>query len=321
MSYPIHPDPEMKKRIENAVRAESHMCWTCGSCDFECPVNRVTGFLRPQKIVRMATLGLMDELQHLPEVWNCLTCRRCNTVCPNPVKPAMLIEYTRRQAIGSGFVSKERFEHYKALFKLFQRVRWHATAYVMHNQITSLSHDQWCEWLQEPVSEESYTLTQAQYAQPDLNAFFHLCKDFYPQACFTCGECSSSCHVSGERSVFDPRTIFRMFNLGLLDRLKTSPSIWLCVQCQRCSDACSQKVKGHQIIEELQRLAFASGAVDDSFPIRMADANRLIFNRLLDQIDVVFNFSERQSNRQAPHYQPFLDSVCIPCDAVANMTA
>ena len=320
MTYPIHPDPEMKRRIENTVRAESHMCWTCGSCDFECPVNRATGFLRPQKIVRMATLGLMDELQHLPEVWYCLTCRRCNSVCPNQVKPAMLIEYTRRQAIESGFVTKERYAHYKALFALFQRVRWHTIAHVMHNEITSISHDQWCKWLEEPVTEESYTLTQAQYGHANSNGFNRY-NAFSPQTCFTCGECSSACPVSGERSVFDPRTIFRMLTMGLIDRLKTSPSIWLCVQCQRCSESCCQNVKGHKIIGELQRMAIESGAVDDYFPIRMADANRLIYNRLLDEIDMVFNFSERQSIQPAPHYQPFLDSVFTPCNAVANMTA
>jgi len=63
-------------------------------------------------------------------------------------------------------------------------------------------------------------------------------------SCFTCGECSSSCPVAVERSAFDPRFIFRMVNLGLAEELLLSPSIWLCVQCGRCTEACSQLVDG-----------------------------------------------------------------------------
>jgi len=308
MSYQLlRPDPRLRSKIENAAQAASNMCWTCGSCDFECPVNRATGSLRPQKVVRLATMGLLDELAALPEVWYCQTCRRCIEVCPNRVKPATLIEYARQQALGRGRVSMEKYRQFKALFSLFQRVRWHATAYAMQNDLPDLSHSQWCDWLEEPIPEMAFTVTKQHYL-PHAVTPGNRQDDFHPQACFTCGECSSACPVSGERHVFDPRTIFRMVNLGLAERLLNAPSIWLCIACQRCSDACSQLVEGHQVIKQLQSQAIESGAVDRDFPHRLEKTNRLIYTRLLDEIDMLFNFNSRNRTR-IQHHAEIIDAL------------
>ena len=298
MPYQLRPDPKLRKQIEDAVQASSNMCWTCGSCDFECPMNRATGSLRPQKIVRLATMGLLDDLLDLPEIWYCLSCRRCLEVCPNRVKPATLIDFARREAAGKDTAALKKYRRYRALFSLFQRVRWHTADYVMRNELPELTHDRWCSWLEEPVPEMTFTLTAEYHVQKDWGAGDREA-DFQPQACFTCGECSSACPVSGERSVFDPRTIFRMANLGAVERLLKSPSLWLCIACQRCTEACSQLVKGDRIIKHLQNLALASGAVDPDFPFRFEKANRLIYTRLLDEIDMVFNFNKRPDRQSA----------------------
>jgi heterodisulfide reductase subunit C2 len=92
----LKPDAGHRKLIEQGAQADINRCWTCGSCDFECPVNVATGQLRPQKIVRMANLGLLDELLYEPAIWYCLTCRRCLQICPNTVKPSELIFHIRR---------------------------------------------------------------------------------------------------------------------------------------------------------------------------------------------------------------------------------
>jgi heterodisulfide reductase subunit C len=82
MSNPLIPSLELRKLIESRAFALSSLCWTCGSCDLECPVNRATNRLRPQKLVRMANLGMLEELLGLPEIWYCLNCRRCMMTCP-----------------------------------------------------------------------------------------------------------------------------------------------------------------------------------------------------------------------------------------------
>jgi heterodisulfide reductase subunit C len=316
MSRYFRPDHVIRERIEQAVQAGSNMCWTCGSCDFECPMNQATGSLRPQKVVRLATMGMLEELQKLPEIWYCLSCRRCNQICPNSVKPAPLIEFARRQAVGCGLVSTETYRHFRSLFSLFQRVRWHATAFAMQNALTSLSHERWCRWLEMPVPEDTYTLMIKHTWMPD-----RFKQGSHPQACFTCGECSSACPVSGERSVFDPRTVFRMLNMGLIDKLMTSPAIWLCIDCRRCSDACSQLVEGHAIIGHLRRLALENGAVDIEFPDRLAQANRLIYTRLLDEIDMLLGIETRRTARPAVYAATLCEAAERPCQTVTSMIA
>ena len=54
--------PDLRKSIGSGAKTDINLCWTCGACDAECPVNLATGRLRPQAIVRMANLGLLEEL-------------------------------------------------------------------------------------------------------------------------------------------------------------------------------------------------------------------------------------------------------------------
>ena len=77
-----------------------------------------------------------------------------------------------------------------------------------------------------------------------------------------------------ERSVFDPQWIFRMVNLGLEEEILKSPSIWLCLACQRCTEACGELVSGHLIIQRLQELALEEGMVDKDFPYRWKSAQK-----------------------------------------------
>jgi heterodisulfide reductase subunit C len=58
-------NPRMRRIIQEVSRADSTMCWTRSSCDCECPMNIATQRLRPQKIVRLANLGLVDDLLYI----------------------------------------------------------------------------------------------------------------------------------------------------------------------------------------------------------------------------------------------------------------
>jgi len=286
-----HPDPVRRGQIESAAHTASNMCWTCGSCDFECPVNIATSRLRPQKLVRMANLGFLEELLELPEIWYCLSCRRCLQVCPNAVKPAVLIEYLRQEALRRHLVTSDTLRAYKVLFARFQRARWHAAAICLENDPDILSSRKWCDWLQTPVSENSGAIHSRDLFRGNA-VFRSAVEKARTAACFTCGECSSACPVSCERSVFDPRTIFRMAHLGLVEDLFASPFIWLCISCGRCSEACSQKVDGRELIKALQTQAIESGAVDRDFPLRLEKAGKMIYARFLHEVDLLFGFSK-----------------------------
>lgn len=280
------PDPAKRRIIDDAAKAGSNLCWTCSSCDMECPVNIATNSLRPQKMVRLANFGFLDELLSLPEIWYCLTCRRCNDVCPNIVKPADIVVYARREILNRQIVSYDRYRKYRDLFARFQRVRWHATAHCFEDELDDLSDARWHEWLERPVANEGTEIHIQQFPLiserlRDAAASSHV------RSCYTCSECTSVCPISCERSVFDPQAIIRMANLGMLDELVRSPSIWLCITCQRCSNSCSQLVQGHQIILDLREMALSKGVVDRGVKFRLEKAEKLIYSRLLFEIDGV----------------------------------
>ena len=289
----IAPDIELGKAIDVDAHAESCLCWTCSSCDLECPVNIATNRLRPQKIVRMANLGLLDELLHLPEIWYCLTCRRCDEVCPNIVKPATLIKYLRFEALRRLAVPYGTYLQYLALFSGFQRLRWHLAARCQSGQDISMMAADWRQWLGTTVQISGDKIVLADFAFVTRNIMKAAdCSNL--SACFTCRACSSACPVVCEGNVFDPVWIFRMVNLGLMEELLGSPSIWLCIGCKRCTETCTQSVNGHLIIRKLQDLAISEGVVDRDFPIRFQESGKALYSRFLDEIDILFGVYENR---------------------------
>lgn len=282
---PIEPDWDVWRAIADASCADIDRCWTCGACDNGCPVSLATGRLRPQRNVRMAVYGMLDPLLALPDIWYCLSCRRCLQGCPNRVKPYELHGYLQNEALQRGIYAYDFLTRYRRLFAEFQRVRWRAAARCFKDELTTLPDETWYQWLKRP-------LPQALYRPVDMR-HTHIHEAAKPaellagQACFTCSECSSCCPIVCEGDVFDPQRIIRMANLGLADELLRSPAIWLCLGCERCSEACSQTVSGYAIIRRLQLQAVEMGLVDPLLPVRLLEADRIIYPKFLDEIDTL----------------------------------
>ncbi len=55
--------------------------------------------------------------------------------------------------------------------------------------------------------------------------------------CFHCGNCTATCPLSTEDTPF-PRKLVKYAQMGLEDRLLSSPEPWLCYYCGDCSDQC-----------------------------------------------------------------------------------
>jgi len=282
---PIEPHLGLGRKVSIGADASSQLCWTCGTCDSECPVFRSTQRLRPQKTVRMANLGMITDLMALPDIWYCLSCRRCLQGCPNTVKPYKLHVHLREQALARGVVSREFIAPYRRLFVEFQRVRWRTVAHCFKGPLESMPSELWYRWLKTPLHDSAYCIIAAE-GGPHVSARQPLWQGD-GNACFTCSECSNCCPVFGERNVFDPQRIIRMANLGLTEQLLKSPSLWLCLECQRCSDYCSQRVRGYDLIRSFQVQAVARGLVDPFFSNRLQEADRLIYPRFLDEIDLL----------------------------------
>jgi Fe-S oxidoreductase len=69
-------------------------CLTCGLCSSGCPASGLEN-MDPRKFIRMAMLGLNDELSQTPWVWLCTQCKRCQHVCPMNIDISQLVFLAR----------------------------------------------------------------------------------------------------------------------------------------------------------------------------------------------------------------------------------
>lgn len=84
--------PELKKygvsdKIEN--------CYNCGSCTASCALAEEEAQF-PRKIIRLAQLGLKQQLLENPDPWSCYYCGDCSDTCPRGAEPAEIMMGIRR---------------------------------------------------------------------------------------------------------------------------------------------------------------------------------------------------------------------------------
>jgi len=70
------------------------LCLTCGACSSGCPATGLEG-MDPRKFLRMAALGMDEELTTTPWVWMCSMCQRCVSVCPMSINIPQLVYNAR----------------------------------------------------------------------------------------------------------------------------------------------------------------------------------------------------------------------------------
>ena len=67
-----------------------NLCLTCGACSSGCPTTGLEN-LDPRKFLRMAALGMDEEITSTPWVWMCTMCQRCIYACPMKIDIPQLV--------------------------------------------------------------------------------------------------------------------------------------------------------------------------------------------------------------------------------------
>ncbi len=76
-------------------------CLTCGTCAAGCPATGMHG-MDPRKMVRMAALGMDEELKKTPWAWMCSMCTRCVHACPMNVNiPQIGFQHAGNPGLGN----------------------------------------------------------------------------------------------------------------------------------------------------------------------------------------------------------------------------
>ena len=78
--------------------------------------------------------------------------------------------------------------------------------------------------------------------------------------CIQCGTCTASCPASDAMDIL-PRQMWRMVQLGFVDEVLHSKTMWLCSLCYQCQVRCPRGIPLTETITQLKQMAMKEGVV------------------------------------------------------------
>ncbi len=99
-------------------------CYQCRRCAAGCPVAQESGWVTPDRLIRMVVMGdtggaLSNEL-----VWRCVSCYTCGERCPNDIQTSRITETLKQMAKDRGITAlRPRVKHFHDAFT-GTAVRW-----------------------------------------------------------------------------------------------------------------------------------------------------------------------------------------------------
>ena len=124
--------------------------------------------------------------------------------------------------------------------------------------------------------------------------------------CYQCGKCSGGCPMANAMDL-KPRGVMRCAQIGSLNRILHSNTIWLCSGCYACVERCPHDVNVPALIEEARYEAMRRGICrrDNDVLNKTFVANVGAFGRnhemILAGMYNVFAFKPTQDVASVPH--------------------
>lgn len=91
---PARLSSQFVAQVEQISGQKLLACYQCGNCSAGCPMSDHMDML-PNKIIRLAQLGMREQLTTSNAIWTCVSCMTCNTRCPKNIRIAEIIEAVR----------------------------------------------------------------------------------------------------------------------------------------------------------------------------------------------------------------------------------
>lgn len=85
---------EFVRKVEELSSQKLLACYQCGRCSAGCPSVSAMDIL-PNQVVRLAQLGLEEEVLGSKSIWFCASCFTCVARCPRGVDLAKIMEALR----------------------------------------------------------------------------------------------------------------------------------------------------------------------------------------------------------------------------------
>jgi ferredoxin len=96
----VRVDPRFLTEIKQYGAVNFEQCFNCGACTAICSLSNENERF-PRHMVRLAQLGLRDELLGRKELWLCYNCGDCSETCPQEAEPANLMAAARCYAVAN----------------------------------------------------------------------------------------------------------------------------------------------------------------------------------------------------------------------------
>jgi len=94
-------DSDLLYELKAYGAAGAEKCINCGNCTAICSMTTSENDRFPRQIVRLAQLGLKDEILGSKEIWMCFNCGQCSETCPQQAEPANFMGAARQYAISN----------------------------------------------------------------------------------------------------------------------------------------------------------------------------------------------------------------------------
>lgn len=102
------------------------------------------------------------------------------------------------------------------------------------------------------------TVKSKQLADEFMESILDLPDGEKVKQCIQCGTCSGACPTSYAMD-YTPREIIAALRAGMLDRVLTSNTVWMCSSCYGCTVRCPAGIKLTDVMYQLKSLATKHG--------------------------------------------------------------
>jgi heterodisulfide reductase subunit C len=104
MPQPTHKfKPATAKNLAQEVMKRSGQnltaCYQCRRCAGGCPVAEETGYMTPDRLIRMIVTGDRQGVFNNKLVWQCVSCLTCGERCPNDIKTAKINDALKQMTL------------------------------------------------------------------------------------------------------------------------------------------------------------------------------------------------------------------------------
>ncbi len=232
-------DSNFKYRIVEKMGDGSFMnCFACGSCTASCPVRHLNEQYNPRRLVRMAILGMKEEVYRSEFVWLCSYHSTCLNRCP--------------QGVNIGEVCNAVVQ-----IKQLSRMRLRSEQSEAPSRAERGNFPEEIASGLRPRNDEGGGRNDT---SPDKEFRDEVVK-FAPgvSVCFVCGSCTAVCPEALLDPKKDPRRFIRKVNLGLEALAFEDEFKEVCATHFRCESRCPQGVRISKLMQALKELAIEDG--------------------------------------------------------------